>query len=262
MLEVQSIISRTYRGDEPRPSRRRRLRRLLDARTARFYEPGRLKTSRWAARRRPRCRTTARRRARSTRRSPRRSVFHADCGGHTAAAADVWGGVAAGYLLARPDRRGRARRVGHSRPVAHARTRAEQRCRAPASANGSIAIEIAKRDDSGRALERPHPRHARRRRSAARISGACSTQAFGVNGRCAARCSRSVEEVATSFVFTGKGFGHGVGLCQAGALARLRKGESPEAVLEVLFSWRAHQPHLDSWIGNRKAEIAQIGNGN
>jgi stage II sporulation protein D len=34
-----------------------------------------------------------------------------------------------------------------------------------------------------------------------------------------------------TFVFTGQGFGHGVGLCQVGAVARLRAGARPEQVL-------------------------------
>ena len=37
------------------------------------------------------------------------------------------------------------------------------------------------------------------------------------------------------FVFEGRGFGHGVGLCQAGALARIKAGVTPEAVLLRYF---------------------------
>ena len=33
------------------------------------------------------------------------------------------------------------------------------------------------------------------------------------------------------FRFSGSGFGHGVGLCQVGALARVTAGETPRAVL-------------------------------
>jgi stage II sporulation protein D len=38
-----------------------------------------------------------------------------------------------------------------------------------------------------------------------------------------------------TFVFDGRGFGHGVGLCQAGALWRLRAGASPASVLQRYF---------------------------
>ena len=52
-------------------------------------------------------------------------------------------------------------------------------------------------------------------------------------------------------VFSGKGFGHGVGLCQAGAFARLSQGVKPNAVLSVLLPWRAnHTRGLRSSVGS------------
>ena len=45
----------------------------------------------------------------------------------------------------------------------------------------------------------------------------------------------SVTRSGRTFAFSGKGFGHGVGLCQAGALARLRSGQSPADVLKFYF---------------------------
>ena len=45
----------------------------------------------------------------------------------------------------------------------------------------------------------------------------------------------SIRKTRDGFTFSGKGFGHGVGLCQAGALARLKAGESPEDVLAYYF---------------------------
>jgi len=45
----------------------------------------------------------------------------------------------------------------------------------------------------------------------------------------------SVKKVRGGFAFIGRGFGHGVGLCQAGALARIRAGASPEDVLAHYF---------------------------
>ncbi|MBE3072627.1 MAG: hypothetical protein IMZ67_06595, partial [Acidobacteria bacterium] len=38
-----------------------------------------------------------------------------------------------------------------------------------------------------------------------------------------------------SFVFNGRGSGHGVGLCQAGAMARARAGQSEEAILAFYY---------------------------
>ena len=45
----------------------------------------------------------------------------------------------------------------------------------------------------------------------------------------------SVKKTRGVFTFSGRGFGHGVGLCQAGAMARLKAGESPEKVLSFYF---------------------------
>jgi SpoIID/LytB domain protein len=44
-----------------------------------------------------------------------------------------------------------------------------------------------------------------------------------------------ISERAGTFVFEGRGFGHGVGLCQAGALARIRAGQQVPAVLQIYF---------------------------
>jgi stage II sporulation protein D len=38
-----------------------------------------------------------------------------------------------------------------------------------------------------------------------------------------------------TFVFEGRGFGHGVGLCQAGALARVRSGDKLTAILQRYY---------------------------
>jgi stage II sporulation protein D len=44
-----------------------------------------------------------------------------------------------------------------------------------------------------------------------------------------------VHRDGNAFVFEGRGFGHGVGLCQAGALARLRAGARLPAILQKYF---------------------------
>ena len=45
----------------------------------------------------------------------------------------------------------------------------------------------------------------------------------------------TLERAGLTYVFAGQGFGHGVGLCQAGALARVRAGASPAAVLQRYY---------------------------
>ena len=101
MFEVQTIVARTYaaahRGRHARDGFD-----LCSTTHCQLYEPGRLITSRWAG---------AARRASRARAGlwscydglPADAVFHADCGGWTSAAADVWGGTGRPYLPARAD---------------------------------------------------------------------------------------------------------------------------------------------------------------
>ncbi len=59
------------------------------------------------------------------------------------------------------------------------------------------------------------------------------TRAFGPR---AIRSTRfDVRRTGAMFTFSGRGFGHGVGLCQAGALARLRAGATPADVLRYYY---------------------------
>ena len=161
--------------------------------------------------------------------APARAVFHADCGGHTSDAAAVWGGGAPPYLpapsaMAVP--RARARRVdvrgsgrGASRraqrgPADRGRDETRSRSRSPAA----TCPAAPKRSCSAAPA---------RSWSAARSSATSLTRAFG------AKSLRStlftVKKTGAGFVFSGKGFGHGVGLCQAGAMARIRAGASVES---------------------------------
>jgi len=44
-----------------------------------------------------------------------------------------------------------------------------------------------------------------------------------------------VEETRSAYVLQGRGTGHGAGLCQAGAIARAKRGESREAILALYY---------------------------
>ena len=46
----------------------------------------------------------------------------------------------------------------------------------------------------------------------------------------------STEQVGDKILFRGKGFGHGIGLCQEGAMQMIRKGFSYEEVMQYYFS--------------------------
>ena len=45
----------------------------------------------------------------------------------------------------------------------------------------------------------------------------------------------TVTRSSGTYVFQGSGFGHGVGLCQVGALARARQGQSVGTILSAYF---------------------------
>jgi stage II sporulation protein D len=45
----------------------------------------------------------------------------------------------------------------------------------------------------------------------------------------------AVARDGTRFLFEGSGFGHGVGLCQRGAMARIRRGDATGAILGTYY---------------------------
>ena len=232
VYEVQAVIARSYAA----ANRGRHAKEgfdLCSTTHCQLYEPSRLTTSRWAAV----AQAAARRTAGEVlwfADAPARAVFHADCGGHTSNGSAVWGGLAPAYLAARRD--------AIDPPSAHAVWTYEAgtaALRAALNADVRTAvgarldrIEVAGRDGAGRAEQIV-------------LRG---SQTFVVRGevfreivtrRLGARTLRStlfsVTKSGNTFVFSGKGFGHGVGLCQAGAMARLRAGSSPRDVLSFYF---------------------------
>ena len=231
MHEVQAVVARTY----AMASRRRHAADgfdLCSTTHCQLYEPSRLQTSRWAAG----ARTAAARTSGMVlwhKQAPVTALFHADCGGHTSTAVHVWGGAARPYITAHPD--------DDIEGVVHAAWRYEvpaaELLRAlNADARMGVgrridSLQVVDRDVSGRAdtvaLHGERDRLVRAEDLRARL-----TRAFG------ARTIRStmftVRRERATFVFEGRGFGHGVGLCQAGALARLKAGL---ALREVLFRY-------------------------
>jgi stage II sporulation protein D len=232
MFEVQAVIARTYAVS----NRGRHAKEGFDlcATThCQLYEPDRLRTSRWTAVVRDAVQRTAGQLIWFAD-APARAVFHADCGGHTSNAAAVWGGVAPAYLSGATDN-GPA---GH----AHADWRFDARTAAvraalnadPRTAVGARLdrIEIAGRDEAGRA-EKILLRGTRTFVIRGEVFREVLTRALGV--KTLRSTLFSVKKSHDTFIFAGKGFGHGVGLCQAGALARLKAGASPDEVLEHYY---------------------------
>jgi stage II sporulation protein D (peptidoglycan lytic transglycosylase) len=232
MLEVQAVIGRTYalahlnrHGSEG-----------FDACATthcQLFEPSRLTTSRWAAQSAEAVRRTA-----ATvlwfRDGPADALFHADCGGRTSRADDVWTGVGQPYLLSIED----------DGPAASAHTtwryettgtailtalNKDPRTRVGASFRG---IQVLERDGAGRA-ERIAIHGSQERIVRGEEFREVLSQSFG--GRAIKSTWFDIRRTGSTYVFDGRGFGHGVGLCQAGALARIRSGAKLPAVLQQYF---------------------------
>jgi stage II sporulation protein D len=240
MLEVQTIIGRTYAVSH--------LARhggqgfdLCSTTHCQLFDPSRVQTSRWAA-------ASSEAVARTAGviltfgRQPIQALFHADCGGHTSTPSAVWGGADRPYLVARPD--------DGIATEAHAEWQYHASLEALSAALGADArtrvtgpldtIEVVARDGAGR---------AERIALQGRLQNAGSTgehtivrgdafrqvltRAFGPR---AIRSTRfDVRRTGEQFTFSGRGYGHGVGLCQAGALARLRAGATPADVVRYYY---------------------------
>lgn len=232
MYEVQAVVSRTYAVAE----RGRHAREGYDVCATthcQLYEPSRLRSSKWA--------DVVRRATRQTEGrilwfgdAPARVAYHADCGGHTSNARDVWGGEPLPYLAGVADG-GAARR-------AHATWTFEtSRARLRAALNGDPRttigaelrqIEIDAQDGAGRA-ERIRISGTRTLTIRGEIFRDVLSRAFGVNSLRSTLFTMTAS--GEKFLFSGRGFGHGVGLCQTGAFARLRAGASVRPVLSHYF---------------------------
>ncbi len=232
MFEVQAVVSRTYAlahaGRHARDGFD-----LCSTTHCQLFDPARLRTSRWAAASWEAVRKTAGE-VLVYGGAPADALFHADCGGRTSAPAGVWGGAGFPYLPSAPDD-GAAR-------AAHTAWRYEvDRDTLLRALNADTRTRVGDRLDSIEVLERDPAGRARlvalHGRQESILRGEILREVLGRN--LGVRTVRStwfdVERSGLTFVFTGRGFGHGVGLCQAGALARVRAGESIRSVLLHYF---------------------------
>lgn len=232
MFEVQAIVSRTYAIGSPGRHVKEGF-DLCSTTHCQLYEPSRLKSSRWAV--------AAMEAVSRTAgvvlwhgRAPALAIFNADCGGFTNTPVNAWGGTARPYLTAAADDGVQlpAHAAWHYEMTAadllrvlnsDARTRVGSRI---------DAVRVVDRDESGRA-------------QTVAISGQTGKLVHGellravltreLGPRTVKSAMFDIRRDRNLFLFDGKGFGHGVGLCQAGALSRLRSGATPEAVLQRYF---------------------------
>lgn len=174
---------------------------------------------------------------------PIEALFHSDCGGRTSAADVVWGGPPPPYLL------------GVFDPFCRLDPPDDWQFRAKADSLRSAfnedprtrvggwldRVDILRIDDAGRVArvaiggERtPIVRGEELR--------AVLAQRFGARSIRSARFD--VHREGSEFVFQGSGFGHGVGLCQRGALAQAREGRPVEAILRHYYPTTSITPRM------------------
>ena len=228
MLEVQAVIGRTY----ALAHLNRHANEGFDVCATthcQLFEPSRMTTSRWAAQSSKAVRQTT-----GTvlwfRDRPADALFHADCGGRTSRADDVWSGVGQPYLVSLADDGPAA--------GAHATWRYETTEAAMIAAlnkdsrtrigNTLRGIRVLERDGAGRA-----ERIAIHGSQELVVRGEEFRDALG--SRAIKSTWFDVRRAGASYIFEGRGFGHGVGLCQAGALARIRAGAKLPVVLQQYF---------------------------
>ena len=231
IYEVQAVLARTYavahlgrHQDEGFD--------LCDSTHCQLYQPGRIKTSRFAE--------DARRAIERTRgvvlmysKLPAETLYHSDCGGHTASADAVWGGAHVPYLTGAPD---------HVPTVTHRvwtfdapaeRVRVVLNSDARSTVGRRLdRIVVTSRDDSGRARE-VQIRGEKTRTLRGEDLRAILNGEFGFRAIMSTKIA--VERRGGAFRFTGTGFGHGVGLCQTGAAARAARGESVANILSAYY---------------------------
>ena len=165
---------------------------------------------------------------------PIQALFHAECGGHTASAASVWGGTDAPYLTSVEDWFCTGRAEGNWTFAVEERGLLKALNADPRTRIGDRfrRVEVASRDASGRALTLTLV-GSTTVSIRSEVFRAVMTQAFGP------RSIRSTWFEAArdgaKLRFSGVGFGHGVGLCQSGTVRRAGARQTPEEILSHYF---------------------------
>jgi stage II sporulation protein D len=201
IYEVQTVVARSYAAAHLGRHRADGF-DFCDSTHCQVFEPARRRTSRFA----PAAEAAASRTNGQILTFDGRAadaLFHADCGGRTAAASAVWGGAPVAYLQAIvddvPQGAHRPWRVAVGTSELRGALNADQ---TSSAVKGDVFRTVLNRALGERALQ---------------------STLF------------SVSRQAGGFVFEGVGFGHGVGLCQRGAMARARRGESMREILGTYY---------------------------
>lgn len=231
ILEVQSIVARTYAVGQAGRHEKEGF-DLCDTTHCQRYEPGRLATSRFSAAAQAAVVRTAGR-VITYGRQIAETFFHSDCGGQTADPFAVWGVRTIPYLQIVDDHLP----ADTHRAWRHTATTDELRNALNVDARTAVgarldSIDIVSRDESGRAAGLG-VRGARSYSVRGDVLRSVLNRTFGERAIQSTRFT--LTRNGSRVTFEGTGFGHGVGLCQRGAMARARDGESATDILLTYF---------------------------
>ncbi len=176
------------------------------------------------------------------------ALYHSTCGGHTASKDDVWGGVAIPYLVSRSDimvngapycgisPQYRWREEWDRNDFTQKITKYSPRVSNQPNFSGTIdSFNISSRASCGRI-------------TSCDVSGSNGVTSFsGDKMRFVFRRPNGGNGILKSSNFTirrensriiaeGKGYGHGIGMCQMGAIGRARQGQSYSQILNAYYT--------------------------
>lgn len=230
IFEVQAVLARTYAA----ANRRRHSHEgfdLCDTTHCQRYEPSRIGPSRFTAAARAAVQAT-RGRVLAFGSRVARVLFHADCGGHTSAADAVWRGDRVSYLVGAPDDADVEHREWSFTASLDMLQQALNAHRDTSVGKYLQSVVVRERDASGRAT-RVEVRGAKRRVMTSEKFRAVVNAVYGPKALLSTLFD--ITPTAAGFEFRGAGYGHGVGLCQVGAAARARRGDSLLDILAAYF---------------------------
>ncbi len=163
------------------------------------------------------------------------AFYHQNCGGTTAAAREAWPSVTGAYLTSHTDTYCAARGVlKWESAIRVADLDRALRAAGMAMPAGWRTIEVVSRSESGR---------AQRLKLSGGAGGnaplSASTFRFAVDRELGWNKIRSdlydVRNAGAQIIFSGRGSGHGVGMCQAGAEEMAREGKSYREILSFYY---------------------------
>lgn len=172
--------------------------------------------------------------------SPAATFYHQNCGGTLAAAQESWPDLRAPYLKQQADPYCvRGSPLPWKAQIGRKELESALKAQGLAVPSGWTMLEIASRTPSGRALKLAFMPSGDPRQGGGRQFISASTLRFAVGRAIGWNQIRSdlyeVQTASDSVIFSGRGSGHGVGLCQAGAEEMAKEESTYKQILAFYY---------------------------